>query len=349
MLVFLAPLCAPQASRSSRKQPPVRPSTGDEPSPAIHPVRSWIREYGGIMVASCMASATQKFALYPLDTLKTQLQYSSAVAKGAARPQHLVATALSLVRGEGPRALYRGIIPTLAGVVPVALVYMPSYELSKQMLGSRFGPYAKVGAGSIAGLASTAVRLPTTVMKSRLQMRQYKGFVDGVRSMARDGGWYTGWQTVAVLDVSYSTVQFAVLEQLKRAGGWLANGRSLKPQENAVIGMLTGVAAAAFTEPLDVVKTRLHTQRQFGGPQAGAAFGYTGLVHGLAGIVKQEGLPTLWRGLAPRLLTTATGSAIWLSTYEAVRRRLAPEEQAHKPDEPKARSEGHEAPPKVRR
>ncbi len=101
-------------------------------------------------------------ALYPLDTIKTRLQ--TATSGGGLR---------ALWRSGGGKALYSGILGNLAGVVPASAIFMGVYEPVKtaverrvpenrQFLGSLSG-------GVTAGLAASFVRVPTEVIKQRMQ------------------------------------------------------------------------------------------------------------------------------------------------------------------------------------
>jgi solute carrier family 25 protein 44 len=80
-------------------------------------------------------------------------------------------------------------------------------------------------------------------------------------------------------------------------------------------GMLTGCTSAAITTPLDVVKTRLQTQRA-GGPGA-AAPTWRGVARQL---LKSDGVPGLWRGVAPRIVSTVIWGTAMVTTYEFLKR-----------------------------
>lgn len=50
---------------------------------------------------------------------------------------------------------------------------------------------------------------------------------------------------------------------------------------------------------------------------------YRGWLHCLITMVKEEGIPVLWRGSLPRLFWVGASSAIWYGTYQAVRQGLS--------------------------
>jgi len=229
-----------------------------------------------------------------------------------------------------PRALYKGMGASLIGAVPTSVVYMPTYEFSKMALLklAAAAPGVKIPVAQVAsvatGLACSSVRVPTSVVKARLQL----GFSSSVRhavaaALQNGGGWrglYAGWYATCVLDVSYALVQFTVLERLVAlCGATIARGRMLSSGENALVGFLVGVITAILTEPLDVVKTRLQTQRRDPRSICGTDFGYAGVFDGLHKMVQLEGVLALWRGLLPRLLLKGWGSCIWYSAYTMLR------------------------------
>ena len=79
----------------------------------------------------------------------------------------------ALVKQGGARNLYAGVWGNLAGVAPASAVFMAIYEPVKAALHERvpenksfLGP---LGAGSAAGLAASVIRVPTEVVKQRLQ------------------------------------------------------------------------------------------------------------------------------------------------------------------------------------
>ena len=133
-----------------------------------------------VIVGSIAAELASKIAVHPLDTLKTRLQYlvlprttSSAkripllgdirvglqiLAAATRSPHHSMIEPGStphvprhrLVLNAG-RSLYRGLVPQVVGVLPIALVYMPTYELASATVKGTYLEHTPV-----AGLATGA-------------------------------------------------------------------------------------------------------------------------------------------------------------------------------------------------
>ena len=101
-------------------------------------------------------------ALYPIDTIKTRLQ--ATISGGGVR---------ALLQSGGGKALYAGLWGNLAGVVPASAIFMGIYEPVKQHIARRVPEnrnyLAALGGGALAGLAASIVRVPTEVVKQRLQ------------------------------------------------------------------------------------------------------------------------------------------------------------------------------------
>ncbi|KAJ9103957.1 hypothetical protein QFC21_002420 [Naganishia friedmannii] len=86
---------------------------------------------------------------------------------------------------EGPRALFKGLGPTLIGVVPARAINFSTYAKSKQFLASTLppsvtqssaavaadsSPIVHLGAAAIAGITTATATNPIWVVKTRLQL-----------------------------------------------------------------------------------------------------------------------------------------------------------------------------------
>jgi solute carrier family 25 (mitochondrial S-adenosylmethionine transporter), member 26 len=91
-----------------------------------------------------------------------------------------------------------------------------------------------------------------------------------------------------------------------------------KPRANILVGAATGALTSLVTEPLDVVKTRIMTQRIAAHVRPGVTY-YRNWAHALATIAREEGVLALWKGSFPRLLWVSGSGALWYGTYATVR------------------------------
>ncbi|XP_065875916.1 S-adenosylmethionine carrier 1, chloroplastic/mitochondrial isoform X2 [Euphorbia lathyris] len=200
------------------------------------------------VIAGGTAGVVVETALYPIDTIKTRLQ---------------------AVRGGGKiilKGLYSGLAGNLAGVLPASALFVGVYEPTKQKLLRMFpenlSAVAHLSAGAIGGVAASLIRVPTEVVKQRMQTGQFTSAPNAVRVIvAKEGfkGLYAGYGSFLLRDLPFDAIQFCIYEQL-RIGYKAAAQRELNDPENAIIGAFAGALTGAITTPLDVIKTRLMIQ-----------------------------------------------------------------------------------------
>ena len=93
----------------------------------------------------------------------------------------------------------------------------------------------------------------------------------------------------------------------------------------AKYAMSVGAASIAetVTYPLDLTKTRLQLQGEVAAGEA--VLKYRGMFQTALGIMKEEGLFMLWRGMLPALYRHAIYTGTRMSVYEEVRNTLQKE------------------------
>ncbi|CAL1380057.1 unnamed protein product [Linum trigynum] len=255
------------------------------------------------VIAGGAAGVVVETALYPIDTIKTRLQ---------------------AVRGGGQivwKGLYSGLAGNIAGVLPASALFVGVYEPAKQKLLKAFpenlSAFAHLTAGVIGGLAASFVRVPTEVVKTRMQMGQFSSAPNAVRLIvSKEGfkGLYAGYGSFLLRDLPFDAIQFCIYEQL-RIGYKIAAQRDLNDAENAVIGAFAGAVTGAVTTPLDVIKTRLMIQ--------GSANQYKGVMDCVQTVIREEGPAALLKGIGPRVLWIGIGGSIFFGVLESAKRKLA--------------------------
>jgi hypothetical protein len=106
----------------------------------------------------------------------------------------------------------------------------------------------------------------------------------------------------------------------------------IEAAKSFVTGMLAAQIAAVFTNPIDVVKTRLQIQGEAAAAAAsGSASKATAPRIGVLGmfghVARTEGILALQKGLVPSLLRETFYSSIRLSAYEPIRDLIMTEEE----------------------
>ncbi|KAK0108379.1 hypothetical protein ONS95_003190 [Cadophora gregata] len=157
------------------------------------------------LVCGGSAGITSVFCTYPLDIVRTRLSIQSASFAALSQTQRdrlpgMWATLVTMYRTEGGiLALYRGIIPTVAGVAPYVGLNFMTYELVRKYLtpeGDK-NPSAvrKLAAGAISGAVAQTCTYPFDVLRRRFQINtmsgmgyQYKSIFDAIHVIITQEG-----------------------------------------------------------------------------------------------------------------------------------------------------------------
>ncbi|GLC34516.1 hypothetical protein PLESTB_001252700 [Pleodorina starrii] len=120
------------------------------------------------MASGGIAGAIAQGLLYPLDTIRTRL----AVSKPGTYAGILHA-AYRIRRDEGVLAFYRGMMPSMIGILPFAGVDIALFEVFKDQLYERYdGPPPHMGivvAGMLSSSVAQVVSYPLALVRTRLQ------------------------------------------------------------------------------------------------------------------------------------------------------------------------------------
>ncbi|CAK9216944.1 unnamed protein product [Sphagnum jensenii] len=254
-------------------------------------------------VAGATAGVVVETVLYPIDTIKTRLQ----VARSGG--------------GIVFKGLYSGLSGNLAGVLPASAIFVGVYEpLKRKLLGifpDHLSSVAHLAAGAAGGLTASLVRVPTEVVKQRMQTGQFASAHGAVRQIVgAEGvrGLYAGFGSFLLRDLPFDAIQFCIYEQLRIVCRKLVK-RDLVDAETAIIGAASGAVTGAVTTPLDVIKTRLMTQ--------GAHGRYKGIGDCVSKIIQEEGAGALLKGVGPRVLWIGIGGSIFFAVLERTKQLLA--------------------------
>jgi solute carrier family 25 S-adenosylmethionine transporter 26 len=289
----------------------VRESKGQSPESPAPP--RW-RIAAGNLAAGATAGCAVEAALYPIDTIKTRLQ---AMRSGGG--------IAALLQAGGGRALYAGIWGNLVGVAPASAIFMAVYEPVKQAVTAMVSPdrsfLGPLAAGVAAGLASSVVRVPTEVVKTRMQTGEFKHALTALQTIVRrEGarGIFAGYGSFLLRDLPFDAIEFVAYEQFKKTykSVVLKNTRDLNPGEHSMFGASAGAFTGLVTTPLDVLKTRLMVQ--------GSSGQYKNVFDCAAKIVAQEGPSALLRGWQPRVLWIGVGGSVFFTVLEASKKFYAP-------------------------
>ncbi|KAK4720084.1 hypothetical protein R3W88_018422 [Solanum pinnatisectum] len=294
--------------------------------PDYHPVVAVSPAHDGLhfwqfMVAGSIAGTVEHMAMFPVDTIKTQMQALGTCPLRSAS----IRTALGgILKSEGVAGLYRGIGAMGLGAGPAHAVYFSVYESCKKKFsgGNPNNSAAHAISGVCATVASDAVFTPMDTVKQRLQLSEspYKGVLDCVKRVLKEEGFkafYASYKTTVLMNAPYTAVHFATYEAAKLGLSGVSPDSASDESivVHATAGAAAGALAALVTTPLDVVKTQLQCQGICGCDRFKS--GSIGDVFRI--IVKKDGYRGLMRGWMPRMLFHAPAAAICWSTYEAAK------------------------------
>ncbi|XP_073125950.1 mitochondrial carrier protein CoAc1 [Henckelia pumila] len=193
--------------------------------------RSWILDnYSALgtgsivdLLAGSAAGGTAVLCTYPLDLARTKLAYQVVDARGATHSgtrQFHTHPAYSGIRNvmqrvykeAGVRGLYRGIGPTLIGILPYAGLKFYVYEELKRRVPEEYHSsiLLRLSCGALAGLFGQTFTYPLDVVRRQMQVEhlqistqggtRYKSTWDGLATIARNQGWR---QLFAGLSINY--------------------------------------------------------------------------------------------------------------------------------------------------
>lgn len=195
-----------------------------------------------------IAGSVVDVVLFPLDTLKTRLQSKQGFLKAG-----------------GFKNVYSGLSSAIIGSAPSAALFFVTYDSIKRF-GKNNNHYIQsptlihMVAASLGEIAACVIRVPTDIVKQRMQVGLFPSlFQAAVDMKKRHGfyGFYRGFQMTIFREIPFACIQFPLYEQLKSFWIGLEQNKAISSIKASLCGMLAGGTAAALTTPLDVMKTRI--------------------------------------------------------------------------------------------
>mmetsp|Transcript_60906 Transcript_60906/g.145154 ORF Transcript_60906/g.145154 Transcript_60906/m.145154 type:complete len:349 (-) Transcript_60906:185-1231(-) len=285
------------------------------------------------MVAGAAAGVSVEVCTFPLDCLKTRAQSRDGLRLPGAF-----------------RGVYRGVGTAIASAAPSSALFFVVYELSHGALRRSLGVdkddhncrastacSAAAIASTLGEAAACTLRVPTDIVKQRLQTGYARDVSEAVRSLISGGLPLVkdSFRTTALRDIMHSSVQFPIYEGLKltmmchfspRGKATAATpSDELKPFALATCGSAAGALSAFVTTPLDWLRTRVNLRMGDSAPQAVSAQGssYRAVVLKEArDTLQQQGLRGLFAGAGFRAATMGVGGFVFFGAFEGAKRCL---------------------------
>ncbi|XP_070773637.1 dicarboxylate carrier UCP2-like isoform X2 [Enoplosus armatus] len=254
-------------------------------------------KFFGAGTAACIAD----LVTFPLDTAKVRLQIQgeSLKSEGASAMKYrgVFGTITTMVRTEGPRSLYNGLVAGLQRQMSFASVRIGLYDSMKQFYTrgtESAGIVTRLMAGCTTGAMAVAFAQPTDVVKVRFQAqvrladggRRYNSTLDAYKTIARDEG---------------------------VRGLWKDN---LPCHFTAAFG--AGFCTTVVASPVDVVKTR------FMNSSTGQ---YSSAISCALTMLRHEGATAFYKGFMPSFLRLGSWNIVMFVTYEQIKRGMTRAQQ----------------------
>ncbi|KAM3432470.1 hypothetical protein MY4824_006547 [Beauveria thailandica] len=332
----------------------IEPSATQQPPVILdsaigHAVPPWVH-----FAAGASGGLINSIVTSPLDVLRTRMQSdlyltaspssatsttSSALRLASSPFRHIYETFETIGaihRTEGWRILFRGLLPSLVGVVPAQAIKFYAYGNCKR-LGARLlgrtenDTLVHAQAAVAAGIATATTTNPIWLVKTRLQLdkkqsRLYTGTLDCVRQVLKNEGikgFYRGL-SASYLGTLETVVHLVLYERLKTLfhEGSVSGAASSRRSELVHWANTAGaagcakVAAVLLTYPHEVIRTRLRQAPVESLDRVQQA----SLVQCCRTTWAREGWRGFYAGLTPHLVRSIPSAIITFGVYEFVLR-----------------------------
>ncbi|KAJ3322114.1 hypothetical protein HDV06_003565 [Boothiomyces sp. JEL0866] len=223
-----------------------------------------------------------------------------------------------IAKTEGVLKLWRGLGPSLLFSIPSIILYYVGYEELRNMFNANNVPYAPLLSGAIARSFAVTITSPIELIRTKTQAGTKSAtqvFVDVMKLSRIDGPqvFFRGLGPTLLRDAPFSAIYWMSLETIKANVGERYPNKSYLQELSFsfVNGSISGIIAAFFTHPFDVVKT--FQQVSTGSSHMTSLF---------TSVYSQNGINGLFTGLTPRIARVAPACGIMISAYEIGKRIL---------------------------
>uniref|UniRef100_A0A3P9M2K3 Uncharacterized protein n=1 Tax=Oryzias latipes TaxID=8090 RepID=A0A3P9M2K3_ORYLA len=262
--------------------------------------------------AGCVAD----LVTFPLDTAKVRLQIQG---EGRSSPEGqtvkyrgVFGTIVTIVRTEGPRSLYNGLVAGLQRQMTFASVRIGLYDSMKQLYAGsadNAGLGTRLLAGCTTGAMAVAFAQPTDVVKVRFQAqvrllesatgKRYSSTTQAYRTIVRDEGLRGLWKGITAKTIHAIVFNIPLPEFIYNMPCHFTAAFSA--------GLCTTVVAS----PVDVVKTRYMNS---------VPGQYGGALNCAATMLIKEGPTAFYKGFMPSFLRLLSWNIVMFVSYEQFKR-----------------------------
>ncbi|KAM4810462.1 mitochondrial brown fat uncoupling protein 1 isoform 1-T1 [Rhinophrynus dorsalis] len=288
------------------------------PTPAV--------KFIGAGTAACIAD----LFTFPLDTAKVRLQIQgeSAVtgAVNGIRYKGVFGTISTIIKTEGPKSLYNGLVAGLQRQMSFASIRIGLYDTVKLFYTNgkeKAGIGSRILAGCTTGALAVTVAQPTDVVKVRFQAqvnlsgvkKRYNGTFDAYKTIAKEEGMRGLWKGTfpnvtrnAIVNCTELVTYDLIKENLLTYKLMTDN---LPCHFVSAFG--AGFCTTVIASPVDVVKTRYMNS-----PPGQ----YKSAVNCAWTMLTKEGPTAFYKGFVPSFLRLGSWNVVMFVSYEQLKRAM---------------------------
>jgi solute carrier family 25 folate transporter 32 len=253
------------------------------------------------LVAGAVSGAVATGVTAPLELVKT-------VRQGVvSSPTSSVEILKERINHGGARACFRGLTPSLLGIVPHSGVFFLLYSPLKDRFRSSMSESGSSAVAALtAGSVANVITNPLWVVKSRMTNMPdlYPSTLQSLRKLWIEERW-TGLRSgvgASVFGVTHVVIQFPLYEKFKE----------LHADPTSVIAILNAsvwskLIATGLTYPLDLLRTRMQTSGKAGMQEA---------LNCTKQVLENHGYRGFFHGFQAQVAKTVPATMITLYLYE---------------------------------
>jgi len=301
------------------------------------PKGKWWTEYVSGGLAACHAEIWS----IPADTIKVRLQIQGAQNQqqlpGGGPPKYrgFVHCGATIIREEGPTALWKGISPGLLRQIVFGSLRIGMYPTIRDFYIDHLGDEkrtATLGLRVLAGLTSGGLAIsiasPTDLLKVRMQADgrrppgvppRYTGLFNAFATIYRQEGITGFWKGVGpniVRNAVINAAELATYDQVKTFV--LKSGFKDDIPTHLGCSLTAGFVATVCGSPVDVVKTRVMNQKV----QADGSRYYRSMPHAFVRMMREEGPFGFYKGFWPNFIRIGSWNVIMFMSKEQIVKRI---------------------------
>jgi solute carrier family 25 phosphate transporter 23/24/25/41 len=313
-------------------------------------------------VAGCIAKTftaplSRMTILYQVSSL---LQKESSIFR-INQTDSLLTAGRKLIKQNGFLSLWNGNLTSVIHRFPYSATNFAVFEASNKYLGKVTGEYDaplnRFISGSLAGGVACFLCYPLDLVRTRLTVASGNKSASGSRiyNIMRDilraegvPGLYRGLFISLSVTAPTLAISFSVYGYIKRKLGTLggifaysegeagSGAPKLSPVGSLISGCISGIISASTIYPIDVVRKRMQVMGQLSyeaealastavtnsTPKVEHISMSTGTLNQFRHIMRTEGVPGFYRGLAPELLKVCPMVSVMYCSYEIVQKTL---------------------------